>query len=364
MKIINVSKPVIGPAEKKAVMKTMESGMLVQGEKVAEFEKLFAKLCGTKYAVAVNSGTAALHTALYALGIKPGDEVITTPFTFVATANAVLMVGAKPVFVDIQSDTFNIDPIKIKEAITKKTRAIIAVDLFGQPADFEEINRIAAKHKLFVVEDAAQSINAKYQGKRTGNLADIGCFSLYATKNIMCGEGGIITTNCKTHYKRCLLFRNHGQLPDRKYSYSDLGYNYRMTDLEAVICIEQLKKLDKITKKRQKIAQKYNNSFLNMKNLTIPDLRNKRTHAYHQYTLRVKGNKGLRDKFRKYLLKNRVQSNVFYPYPLYKFNHLSTGARCPVAEKATTEVLSIPIHPSLSKAETDYIIRIINQYEN
>src|SRR3990167_6008515 len=245
--MITISDPVIDNNEIKAVTKVFCSRQITQGKIVYNLEDIFAKFCGTKYAVATNSGTSALHTALYAIGIRPGDEVITTPFTFVATANAILMVGATPVLIDIDPKTYNLDPQKIEKAVTKKTRAIIAVNLYGQPADFDEINKIAKKHKLIVVEDAAQSVNTTYKTKRSGSFGDISCFSFYATKNITCGEGGMITTNNKSYFQKAKQFINHGQKTNGIYEYVDIGLNLRMTDIEAAILLEQLKKVDWIT---------------------------------------------------------------------------------------------------------------------
>ena len=242
--MICISKPIIEKEEIDNVMKVMNSGMLAQGVQVGKLEKQFATYCGAKHAIAVNSGTAALHTALYASGIRAGYEVITTPFTFVATANAIIMCWAKPVFVDVEKDTFNIDPFKIIAAITKRTKAIIPINLFGQCANYNVIKQLADIHNLKIIEDACQSHGAKYCGKFSGNLVDAGCFSFYATKNMMCGEGGIITTNNSDFAELCKRFRHHGQSVNTQYEYYDLGYNYRMTDLQASIALVQLKKLD------------------------------------------------------------------------------------------------------------------------
>ncbi|MBI5357975.1 DegT/DnrJ/EryC1/StrS family aminotransferase, partial [Candidatus Saccharibacteria bacterium] len=193
--MITIAKPLISEEEKAAVAEVLESGMLAQGPRVAELEASWAEYCGTKYALAVNSGTAAIHCALFAAGVGEGDEVITTPFSFIATINPILMVGAKPVLADIEENSFNIDPSKIEGLITKNTKAIIVVHLYGQPANVDQISKIAKKHNIKIIEDACQAIGAEYRGKKAGNLGDLGCFSLYATKNIMCGEGGIVTTN-------------------------------------------------------------------------------------------------------------------------------------------------------------------------
>lgn len=360
--IITISQPIIKKEEFNAVNKVLSSKRIAQGPKVAELEEWFIKLCGTRYAIATNNGTSALHTALFAIGITSHNEIITTPFTFIATANSILMVRATPVFVDIEEKTFNIDPKQIEKAITKKTKAIITVDLYGQPADYDQINKIAKKFKLIIIEDAAQSINANYQGKKSGNLGDIGCFSLYATKNIMCGEGGMITTNNKNFYERAKLFRNHGQPEGKRYDYIDLGYNYRMTDILAAIAIEQLKKVNQITKKRQENAKRYDRAFRHIKGLVTPYVGKDRTHAYHQYTLRITDKFNItRDELKMYLEKKGIQSNIYYPKPLYYFNHLKKYKRdnYKTAERISKEVLSIPVHPLLTNREIDYIIDTI-----
>ena len=249
---INIASPQIGKEEIKAVTDVMKSGMLAQGPRVAEFEEKFAKFIGTKYAVATSSGTTALEVALRAHGIKEGDEVITTPFTFIASANSILYTGARPVFVDIDPETFNIDPDLIEKAITKKTKAILPVHLYGSACDMTKIMQIAKKHHLDVIEDACQAHGAEWKNKKVGSFGT-GTFSLYPTKNMTTGEGGMITTNDKEVYEQALLIRAHGSKV--KYYHDILGYNYRMTDIEGAIGIEQLKKLPKFNKARQANAR-------------------------------------------------------------------------------------------------------------
>ena len=251
--MINIAAPVIDSEERRAVDEVIESGMLAQGPKVAELEKNWAEYCGVKHALAVNSGTAAIHCALYAAGVKEGDEVITTPYSFIATINPILMLGARPVLVDIDEETFNIDVSKIEAAITEKTKAIVPVDLYGQPCDWAELQEIAKKHDLKIIEDACQAIGAEYKGIKAGALGDFGCFSLYATKNIMCGEGGIVTTNSDEASAAIRSFRQHGMVAP--YEYADLGYNYRMSDLHGAIAVEQLRKVDRFTAQRQRNAR-------------------------------------------------------------------------------------------------------------
>lgn len=359
--MINLSIPIIGTPEIKSVVSVLRSGYIVQGSKTKELEERFAAFCETKYAVAVSNGTAALHTALLAAGIGFGDEVITTPFTFIATVNAILMVGARPVFVDIDEYTFNIDPEEIAKKINRKTKAIIAVDLYGQPADFYAINRIAEKFGLRVIEDAAQAVNATYLTKKTGNLGDIGCFSFYATKNLMSGEGGMITTNDKKIYEQAKLLRHHGQSEKVRYQYNCLGFNYRMTDIQSALALSQLDRIDELTLKRQKIAGIYNEAFGKIPGLIIPMVAKEATHVYHQYTLRVtKDFRMSRDELKEYLQRNGIQSGIYYPLPLYTFSHIRKSLEnnkniFPKTKLATTEVLSIPVHPLLTKKDIIYI---------
>ena len=245
---VSIASPVIEEEEINAVIDVMKSGMIAQGPKVIEFEEEFAKYVGAKYGIATNSGTSALHVALLAAGIGEGDEVITTPFTFAATGNSILYTGARPVFVDIDPETFTIDPAKIEEAITDKTKAIMPVQLYGQAADMEPIMKIAKEHDLIVIEDAAQAHGAEYNGEKVGNLGDMACFSFYPTKNMTTSEGGMITTNSEEFAENAKVFRAHGSAT--KYHHDVLGYNFRMTDIAAAIGLEQLKKIDSFNAKR------------------------------------------------------------------------------------------------------------------
>ncbi len=365
--MIKLSKPYIDNREIDAIKAVMLSSNLVQGEKVKTFEYKFAREVKTKFAIAVNNGTSALHTALLSLNIGEGDEVITTPFTFVATANAILMTGAKPVFVDIDERTFNIDFNLIEKKINKKTRAILAVDLFGQPADYDEINKIAKKYKLNVIEDAAQSIGAKYHGIPAGCLSDVACFSLYATKNIMSGEGGIITTQNEDINLKARMIRNHGQKESERYTYNCLGYNYRMMDLQASIALEQLKKLSYINKRRREIAKIYDKELKGIKGLITPVIKQGNLSSYHQYTLRITNEfKESRDTLKSDMEKNGILTGVYYPIPLHFFKHLNLHnykkGDFPIAEMIANEVLSIPIQPLLTSNEVLDVIKFLRNY--
>ncbi len=362
--MINLSQVVISPKEIQEVLSVFKSGHLTQGKKVAEFEEKFALYCGAKFAVAVNSGTAALHTALVASGITQGDEVITSPFTFIASANSILMAGAKPVFTDIDPVTFNIDPSKIEEKITKKTKAILPVDLYGQIYDVDKVKEIAGKYNLKVIEDAAQTVGAQYRGKKAGSFGDVGCFSFYATKNLFTGEGGMLVTNNKKIYELAKMFRHHGQSEKERYKYYGLGYNYRMTEITAALGLEQLKKIDLVNSKRIENAKALSNGLRSVKGLILPEVDTNYKHVFHQYTIRVTGEfKINREQLAQYLKKHGITSSIFYPTPLHLIPHLSENGYkkgdFPEAEKVSQEVLSIPVHQHLRLKDLNYIVNTI-----
>lgn len=362
--MIKIAQPVINEEEIKAAIKVLKSGMITQGLKVAEFEDKFAKYCKTKYAVALNSGTAALHCALYACGIKRGDEVITTPFTFVATANSIIMQGAKPIFVDILPDTFNINPAKIEEKITKKTKAVLPVDLYGQVYNAEAVKKTAKKYNLKIIEDACQVHGAEYKGKKAGTFGDIGCFSFYATKNMTTGEGGMAVTNDKKYAELIKRFRHHGQSEKTRYQYFDLGFNYRMTDIAAAIGIEQLKKINHFSEQRIRNAKLLTEGLKNIKGIITPIVEKNYKHVFHQYTIRVtNGFRITRDKLSQYLTNKGIGNAIFYPKPLHlhpyfqKFGYKKGDFL--VSEKLSKEVLSLPVHPLVSVKDIKFIIKTI-----
>jgi len=363
-KLIKVADPVIGEEEINAVVETMRSGIIAQGPRVQAFEEAFAAYCGTKYAVAVNSGTAAIHAALYAAGVGPGDEVITVPFSFIATINPILMVGAKPVLVDIEPTHFCIDTSKIEAAITEKTKAIIPVHLYGQPCKVEELQAIAKKHNIIVIEDACQAVGADYQGSKTGSLGDMGCFSLYATKNIMCGEGGVVTTNSEAFVATMKQFRQHGM--SAQYEYVDVGYNYRMMDLQAAIASEQLKKVDQFNGARQKNAELLSSGLAGVKGLVLPTIDPEGSHVWHQYTIRLTDEFPMtRDELHEALKAKNIITGAYYPKPLHSFAHIQKhGYKIgdfPVAETAASQVLSLPVHAKLSTEDIQRIVDEVKQ---
>jgi len=355
--MIPIAKPIIDEDEISAVTVVLRSGIIAQGRKVEEFEEAFAGFIGTKYAIAVNSGTAALHIALLAQGIGEGDEVITSPFTFIATANSILFTGAKPVFADIEEDSFNIAPDSIVEKITPRTRAIMPVHLYGQPCDMKKIMGIADEHKLAVIEDACQAHGAEYEGKKVGSFGT-GCFSFYPTKNITTGEGGMITTNDKDIAQKARMIRSHGQR--ERYFHEILGYNYRMTDIAAAIGLCQLGKLVGFNNKRIGNAEFLTGRLSGIKGLIPPHVRPNAKHVFHQYTVRVTQDFGIsRDELRQKLMNKGVATEIYYPLPIHKqplYQNSGYNDHLPNSEKAAREVLSLPVHPSLTKKDLEYIV--------
>lgn len=362
--MIAIAEPIIDDEEKKAVLGVLESRNLAQGKKVAELEENFAKYCGTKYAVAVNSGTAAIHTALYSSGVESGDEVITTPFSFIATVNPILMQSARPVFVDISESDYNIDPTLIKQSVNSKTKAVLAVSLYGQPYNYDEIYRICHSKKLALIEDSCQAVGASYKNRKSGNLGDMGCFSLYATKNIMSGEGGVLTTNDPKKAESAKRFRQHGMIGP--YEYAGLGYNYRMTDVLAAIAAEQLKKADIFNQARIENAKSLTNGLKNIKGIVTPQVLESRTHVYHQYTIRVTDQyRHSREELINILREAGVGSGVYYPRPLHLYPHIvKLGYKkgdFPVAEQVCKQVLSLPVHPRITAADIKKIIKVFQE---
>lgn len=362
--MIKIAQPEITTEEINAVNDVMKSGILAQGSRVAQLEEDFAAYCGTKHALAVSSGTAALHAALHAAGIKEGDEVITVPFSFIATINPILMVGATPVLVDVEPDTFCMDVSKLEQAITPRTKAIIPVHLYGQPADMDEINAIALEHSLIVIEDSCQAVAADYKGNKTGSLGALGCFSLYATKNIMCGEGGIVTTDSDEYAAAIKSFRQHGM--SAPYVYDELGYNYRLTDLQAAIGVEQLKKIDRFTNRRQLNARLLSEGLQGIEGIILPVVRADRTHAFHQFTIRITEDFPLtRDDFVSLLHSKDIGAGVYYPRALHMYPHIAklgySEGDFPSAERATSEVVSLPVHPAVSDEDIRTIIDVVKE---
>jgi len=354
--MIPIARPQIGPEEEAAVLAVLRSGMLAQGPEVERFEAGFAQLCGVRHAVAVANGTAALHLALLAHGIGPGDEVITTPFSFVATANSVLMTGARPVFVDIHEGCYNLDVQQIEAVITPRTKAIMPVHLYGHPAEMDALMQIAERHGLAVIEDAAQAVGASYHGRPIGSFGTA-CFSLYATKNIMSGEGGMITTDSPAIADKLRLLRSHGSRV--RYYHEILGYNFRLTDLHAAVGRAQLAKCEAFTEQRIANAA-FLSAAISHPAVIKPHVRPGVRHVFHQYSVRISGD---RDEAARQLAAAGVGSAIFYPLtiprqPLYR--KLGYEAHSPIADRVSREILALPVHPSLSQAELEQIAAAVN----
>ena len=359
--MIPIAKPSIAQEEIEAVTSVLMTGNIAQSKKVDEFEKQFAGYIGTEYAISTSNGTTALHVALLSNGIGKGNEVITTSFTFVATANSILFTGAKPVFVDINPNSFNLNPSLIEDKITKKTKAIMPVHLYGQAADIKTIIDICEDHNLILIEDAAQAHGAKFDGKKVGSFGT-GCFSFYPTKNMTTSEGGMITTNNKSVYEKARKFRNHGQ--EKRYYYDTLGFNFRMTDICAAIGICQLNKLDGFNKIRQKNAEFYSKKLSKLEYLECPKTASNNEHVFHQYTLRIKD--GRRDEVIQGLEKAGIGYGIYYPMPLHKqplYIELGYKDKLKETEKASEEVISIPVHPLLTKEEIGHIVSFFEGFK-
>lgn len=360
MNFISIAKPIIGQEEKDAVLNVLDSGLLAAGEKVEQFEVEFAKYIGSKYAIATSSGTTALHLSMLSLGLGVGDEVITTPFSFIASANSILYTGAKPVFVDIEEDYFNIDPELIEDKITSRTKAILPVHLYGLPANMNKISKLAKKYDLRVIEDVCQAHGAKIGKRRVGSLGDLACFSFYPTKNMTTGEGGMVTTNDKEFAERVKLLRNHGMRV--RYYHDILGYNFRMTNIAAAIGLEQLKKLERFNEQRNANAKFLSRSLLKIKGLIVPKVQKNYHHAYHQYTIRVsKDYKISRSLLIQKLQEQGVGTAIYYPIPIHKqkvYIDLGYKEKLPIAERIADEVLSLPIHPAVKLEDLRRIIEV------
>jgi len=361
-RFIPIAKPLIGDEEINLVIKVLKSGRLAQGPMVKEFEERFAEYIGVDYAIAVSNGTCALDLMLKAYGVKAGDEVITTPFTFIASANAILYQGAKPVFVDIDLETYNIDPDKVLEAITPKTRAILAVHLYGHPAEMQALKEIAEDHKLLLLEDAAQAHGAEYKGSKIGSLGDAAAFSFYPTKNITTGEGGMITTNDRSIAEKLRILRDQGQ--KGKYNHVMLGYNYRMTEIQAAIGLAQLNKLEHFLEVRERNAKYLTNGLRNVSYIIPPGKKPYIRHAWHQYVIRVNDNSPIqRDKLIELLKEKGIQTAVHYPRPIHH-QPLYRGLGyphdlCPNSIKASQSVLSLPVHPALTMEDLEHIVESV-----
>lgn len=363
---IKINEVCFGKEELKAVEDVLKTGVLTErsgmGPKVLEFERKFADYVGVKHAIAVSSGTAALHAALLAAEVKPGDEVILPSFAFQAAAEAVLLVGATPVFVDIDEETYCMDVESVEEAVTKDTKAIIPVHLYGLPADMDPILELAREKDIIVIEDAAQAHGAAYKGRKVGSMGHMGCFSFYATKNMTTGEGGMVTTNDEEYAEALRAIRNHGE--ERANWSVRLGHNYRMSELQAALGIAQLEKLPNFLKKRRANAENLSKELASVRRLILPKEPEGTLHAWNLYTVRVQGaNAAKRNKVVEKLRDKGIGASVYYETPIHllpfykKFFKPKRKGWLAKTEKAARQVFSIPIHPKVSPEGLEYIVK-------
>lgn len=342
----------------KGLQQTLESTQFILGPNVKAFEEEVAAYCGVRHAIGVASGTDALHLALRAAGIGAGDEVITPAFTFIATAEAISYVGATPVFVDIDPQTFNIDVPQIEAALTSRTKAILPVHLFGQPADLEPIAALCLQHGLKLIEDCAQSFGAEYGGKKSGAYGDLGCFSFFPSKNLGCyGDGGMVITDDDAMAQELSVLRNHGSR--ERYHHSVIGYNSRLDEMQAVVLRAKLKHIDGYNRRRWENAQRYAEK-LKGTGVTVPFEDGKGQHVYHQYTILS----SRRDAIHKALGEARIASAIYYPIPLHRqevYAQICADVNLPVAEETATQVLSLPMYPELTEEQIDRVCATIRE---
>ncbi|MDM8542137.1 UDP-4-amino-4,6-dideoxy-N-acetyl-beta-L-altrosamine transaminase [Desulfococcaceae bacterium HSG9] len=367
--MIPYGKQYIDESDIEAVVEVLRSDWLTTGPKVAEFENAVADFVGAGHAVAVSNGTAALHTAMYALGIGPGDEVIVPPITFAATANCVVYQGGTPVFADVDPETLLIDPAQVEAKITPRTKAVITVDYAGHPCDYDTLREIADRHGLALVADACHALGAKYKDRPVGSLADLNIFSFHPVKHITTGEGGMITTDNEELAGRMRVFRNHGITSDYRqreqqgswfYEMTDLGYNYRITDFQCALGLSQLRKLPGFLEKRRAIAARYDEAYADIPGIIPLSVRLEVFHAYHLYVIRLNSDRLDRSLFFKSLRDKGIFVNVHYiPVHLHPFyrDRFGTGhGCCPVAEEAYQQIISIPMFPGMSDEDVENCI--------
>lgn len=365
--MIPYGKQTIEQDDIQAVVDVLKSDFLTTGPKIAEFEQTVADYVGAKYAVAISNGTSALHAACFAAGIGPGDEVITTPLTFAASANCVLYCGGTPVFADVDPKTYNIDPEDIRRKITDRTKAIIAVHLAGQPCDMDAIHSIAREHGLIVIEDGAHALGSVYKGKRVGSLSDMTTFSFHPVKPITTGEGGMIVTDNEDFYKKMILFRSHGITRDDSmmtrndgpwfYQQFDLGYNYRITDIQCALGCSQMKKLDRFLARRKEIVARYNEAFADCDNIITPYQLSDTESGWHLYIVQVKNcdRRQVFENMREKGIGVNVHYIPVYMHPYYQ-DHGYENVHCANAEEIYSHIISLPLYPGLTSEQQDYVI--------
>lgn len=365
--MIPYGKQTIDQDDIQAVVDVLKSDFLTTGPKIAEFEQTVADYVGAKYAVAISNGTSALHAACFAAGIGPGDEVITTPLTFAASANCVLYCGGTPVFADVDPKTYNIDPEDIRRKITDRTKAIIAVHLAGQPCDMDAIHSIAHEYGLIVIEDGAHALGSVYKGKKVGSLSDMTTFSFHPVKPITTGEGGMIVTDNEEFYKKMALFRSHGITRDDSmmtrndgpwfYQQFDLGYNYRITDIQCALGCSQMKKLDRFLARRKEIVARYNEAFVDCDNIITPYQLSDTESGWHLYIVQVKNcdRRQVFEAMREKGIGVNVHYIPVYMHPYYQ-EHGYENVHCANAEEIYSHIISLPLYPGLTSEQQDYVI--------
>ena len=364
MRKIPVYQPLLGNEEKENVMDCLSSGWISSLGKYLElFEQGFSQYCGKKYGISTSNGTTALHVALRALGVSATDEVIVPTLSFIATANSVLYANAKPVFVDSERETWNLDPSLIEKCITKKTKAIVAVHLYGHPANMQELRRIANRHKLYLVEDAAEAHGAICNGKRVGSFGDISCFSFYGNKVITTGEGGMCLTDDLKLAEKMKLLRDHGMSKTRRYWHPELGYNYRMTNIQAALGVAQLSRIDRILAMKNRIAQWYNQNLEGIEGIELPPQASWATNVYWLYSILIKKDFGLsRDKLMEKLKSKGIDSRPFFiPNHQMPYFHENTKKAFPVAKMLSDQGVNLPSFPELQEKQVKYISRCIQE---
>ncbi|MCW4047197.1 MAG: DegT/DnrJ/EryC1/StrS family aminotransferase [Candidatus Bathyarchaeota archaeon] len=346
----------IGEEVSQSIKRVLKSGWYILGQEAEKFEEKFSKYIGTKFAIGLNSGSDALYLAVKALGISNGDEVVTVSNTMVSTVDAIIRNGARPVFADIEPETYTIDASKIKTKITAKTRAIIPVHLYGHAADMDPIIEISEKHNLFIIEDACQAHGAEYKNAKVGSVGYIGCFSFYPTKNLGAyGDGGMIVTNDEQLATKLRQMRNYGQ--SKKYYHDFVGVNSRLDEIQAAILRTKLRYLDDWNKRRRKLASLYNDLLKNTETIT-PIEKDYAKHVYHLYVIRHKH----RNKLQQYLLSRGIQTLIHYPVPVHMQRAYKTIDKLPVTEKICNEILSLPLHPWLSENEVEVVSECIKEF--
>lgn len=365
--MIPYGKQTIEQDDIQAVVDVLKSDFLTTGPKIAEFEQTVADYVGDKYAVAISNGTSALHAACFAAGIEPGDEVITTPLTFAASANCVLYCGGTPVFADVDPKTYNIDPEDIQRKITDRTKAIIAVHLAGQPCDMDAIHSIAREHGLIVIEDGAHALGSVYKGKKVGSMSDMTTFSFHPVKPITTGEGGMIVTDNEDFYKKMILFRSHGITRDDSmmtrndgpwfYQQFNLGYNYRITDIQCALGCSQMKKLDRFLARRKEIVARYNEAFADCDNIITPYQLSDTESGWHLYIVQVKkcDRRQVFENMREKGIGVNVHYIPVYMHPYYQ-EHGYENVHCANAEEIYSHIISLPLYPGLTSEQQDYVI--------